>query len=206
MSKIIFFGPEMPGPGMAVETIQGNTGGPVPPNLANNIFVVGDGVSVDVVGNPGGNTLTITTPGLPNIFHTDNGDATVAAGAISILGGLNVDTSGAGAIITINANTGSQVVRYVNITFANSPYAVFDNDYYLSCDLSLGAITILLPDAPAIGRIFTIKDRKGLAATDNITVRTVSGAGTIDGDIFFLMNNNYESLSVIYGNDGYEIY
>lgn len=206
MSKITRLTSGMPPPGGAVQTIEGNIGGPVPPNGANNIFVVGDGVSVSVVGNPPDNTLTITTPGLPNIFHTNDGDATVAAGALSILGGLNVDTSGAGSTITINAFSGSQTVKYTNVTAPDSPYTVLPDDYYLSCDLSLGPITILLPDAPVIGRIFQVKDREGLAQVDQIIVQSFSGAVTIDGGVFFEMNNAFEGVSVLYGLSGYEIF
>ena len=45
-----------------VDFLEGNSGGPVGPNASNIIFVVGSG-SVDVVGNPGTNTLTITDSG-----------------------------------------------------------------------------------------------------------------------------------------------
>ena len=44
-----------------IETLTGNSGGPVGPDGAFNINVVGDGTTVDVVGNPGTNTLTIST-------------------------------------------------------------------------------------------------------------------------------------------------
>lgn len=43
--------------------IEGNTGGPVPPNASNIIFLLGAG-NLSVAGNPGTNTLTITDTGL----------------------------------------------------------------------------------------------------------------------------------------------
>lgn len=46
-----------------IDFIQGNTGGAVPPNLANTIFLLGQG-NLSVVGNPGTNTLTIMDTGL----------------------------------------------------------------------------------------------------------------------------------------------
>lgn len=47
-------------PGAVVETLTGNTGGPVGPDGASNINVVGTG-SISVAGDPGTNTLTIST-------------------------------------------------------------------------------------------------------------------------------------------------
>lgn len=46
-----------------VDFIEGNTGGPVPPDLANTIFLLGTG-SISVTGNPGTNTLTIQDTGI----------------------------------------------------------------------------------------------------------------------------------------------
>lgn len=46
-----------------VDFLEGNTGGPVPPNASNIIFVVGAG-ALSVAGNPGTNTLTITDSGI----------------------------------------------------------------------------------------------------------------------------------------------
>ncbi len=48
------------GPAGPIVTLEGNSGGAVPPNGAGNIFVVGSASSfVNVTGNPGTNTLTI---------------------------------------------------------------------------------------------------------------------------------------------------
>lgn len=47
-----------------VDFLEGNMGGPVPPNAANVIFVLGSG-DISVTGNPGTNTLTISATGLP---------------------------------------------------------------------------------------------------------------------------------------------
>ncbi len=48
-----------PPPGF-LETLTGNSGGAVGPDASDNINVVGDGTTVNVVGNPGTNTLTIS--------------------------------------------------------------------------------------------------------------------------------------------------
>ena len=53
MSQAGIFSIALLPPGTVVETLQGNSGGPVGPTAGNNIFVVGDGTTIDVVGNPG---------------------------------------------------------------------------------------------------------------------------------------------------------
>jgi hypothetical protein len=47
-----------------IDFIQGNMGGPVPPNAGNVITLIGSG-DISVTGNPGTNTLTISATGLP---------------------------------------------------------------------------------------------------------------------------------------------
>ncbi len=51
-----------PGPVGEVTFLTGNTGGPVGPDGGGNINVLGAG-AIAVAGNPGTNTLTITTSG-----------------------------------------------------------------------------------------------------------------------------------------------
>lgn len=46
-----------------VDFLTGNSGGPVGPDGLNNINVIGSG-AINVVGNPGTNTLTISTTGV----------------------------------------------------------------------------------------------------------------------------------------------
>lgn len=91
-------------PGMVVETLTGNSGGPVGPDLMSNINVIGSG-TVDVVGDPGTNTLTISVSGAVAIqFDEDSGSAVPALGIVNVLGGNNIVTSGAGNTITIDVN------------------------------------------------------------------------------------------------------
>lgn len=89
------------GGGTPISTLTGNTGGAVSPT-GGNINVVGSGV-VSVTGNPGTSTLTISTSGaLSDSFPTDAGTATPIAGELEILGGSNINTSGATNVVTVN--------------------------------------------------------------------------------------------------------
>ncbi|MDA1128317.1 MAG: hypothetical protein O2913_06435 [Chloroflexi bacterium] len=63
-----------------------------------------------------------------------------------------------------------------------------------------GVVTVTLPSGQALwGRIFTVKDESGAAATNNITVAT-EGAETIDGSATDVINVNYGARS--YYSDG----
>jgi hypothetical protein len=84
----------------AIQTITGNTGGPVGPT-GNNINIVG-GAGVLVAGNPGTSTLVITTSGVvPIQFDTDTGTAIPAFGVLQILGGNNIQTTGAADTVSV---------------------------------------------------------------------------------------------------------
>lgn len=152
-------------PGFVVQSLTGNTGGAVPPNASDTIFVVGDGITCTVAGNPGSHTLTITAVS-PTV----------------------------------------EVIPYTGVTHAQSPYTVLSSDYYLSCDLTAGVITIRLPNAPVTGRAYVVKDRLGLAPTYTITVTTVGGAVTMDGSTTFLMNTAYEVAQFVFNGTSYEIF
>ncbi|TAL08334.1 MAG: hypothetical protein EPO02_13205 [Nitrospirae bacterium] len=93
-----------------------------------------------------------------------------------------------------------------NLTNADSPYTVLPTDYYLSCDVSGGVLTILLPDAPSSGRTLIVKDNTGSAATNNITVTTVSGLDLIDGSTSYVINTTYESSNFIFNLTHYEVF
>jgi len=84
-------------PGTAVVTLTGDVGGPVGPDFANNINILG-GADIMVTGNPGTNTLTIDFTGAAaaSSFPTDSGTATPAGGVLNIFGADGIATSGAG--------------------------------------------------------------------------------------------------------------
>lgn len=52
------------------ETLTGNSGGPVGPDSAHNINVVGDASTINVIGNPSSHTLTINAIPEPTIVVT----------------------------------------------------------------------------------------------------------------------------------------
>lgn len=96
--------------------------------------------------------------------------------------------------------------QYTNVTTAMSPYTVTANDYYLSVDATVGAVTILLPNTTTTNREFVIKDRLGQAATNSISITTVGGVVNIDGATTYTFSDNYESLEMLYHPSSYETF
>jgi hypothetical protein len=189
-------------PGSVVEQIQGNSGGPISPNSSDIIYIVGDGVTANVVGNPATHALTISVIGETQEFITDSGSATPLGGIININGGKGITTSASSNNITI-ASTGLYFT-YVDVTM--SPYTVLFDDVYLSVDTSGGPVTILFPDAAYTGEPYIVKDRTGNASTNHITITTVSGTDTFDGVTSFVMDTAYQSISFVGNGTSYEIY
>ena len=60
----------------------------------------------------------------------------------------------------------------------------------------VGLVTVYLPATPLIGQEHHVKDRQGIASLSGITVD--GNGGLIDGASSATMNNDYESLSVLW--------
>jgi len=127
-----------------VELLTGNVGGPVGPDGAGNINVIGS-APISVSGNPGTNTLTITSDGTIAIqFDSDSGSAAPAAGIITFTGTTHVAgttplvTSAAGSTVTIDAQI-SQALAAADSTkigmcnFDSSSFAV-DADGFVTIE------------------------------------------------------------------------
>lgn len=86
-----------------LQTLTGNSGGPVSPDNAKNINVVGDTTTIDIVGNPATHTLTASTAGtVATSYVTDSGTAIPSGGVLNVVGGTGINTSGSGNTITTN--------------------------------------------------------------------------------------------------------
>ena len=86
------------------ESLTGNSGGAVFPDSSSNINFVGDGTTINIVGNPATHTLTASTTGAIATTYTENsGTASPSSGNLNVLGGTNVTTSGSGSTVTINS-------------------------------------------------------------------------------------------------------
>jgi hypothetical protein len=100
-----------------IDFAEGNTGGPVGPNSANTIFIVGSG-DISVTGNPSTNTLTISATGLPAWNRISASQALVSNMGYICVGGGILDlslpaTSLVGDIIevTLDGSTGFSITQ-----------------------------------------------------------------------------------------------
>ena len=157
-------------------------------------IMLGSGTgAVTVTAQPTNGQLLIGSTGVDPVLAT-------------LTAGTNVSITNAAGTITINANVSPLSYPITSIDNTDSPYTVLSTDYYLSCDVSLGVLTVRLPDAPSSGRAFIVKDMAGTSATNNITVTTVTGAVLIDGATTFVMNTAYEGANFIFNGTNYEVY
>lgn len=92
---------------------------------------------------------------------------------------------------------------FTNISFGTTclqvaaAYTLNASDHVLLVDSTAAARTITLPTAVGInGRRYTVKDWKGQAATNNITIDG-AGSETIDGATTVVMNKAYLSYTIV---------
>lgn len=138
-----------------LETLTGNSGGAVSPDGASNINVVGDGTYIDIVGNPGTNTLTaslVNGGSYAQLFQADVGTATPLAGQLNILGANGIQTFGAGQTITITAPSTPPFVTWADVSGTSQAMAV--NTGYTANNA--GLVTLTLPATAAYGSVFYV--------------------------------------------------
>lgn len=193
--------------------IVGNgTGTPalLAPSATAGIPVVSAGAAADPIYG------TVVVPGGGTGVTTFTAYAPIMAGTTAT-GSLQQATTGfstAGYVLTSNGaaalpsfqSAAASITPITDVVFGQSPYTVLSTDEYIAVNVTGGAISILLPNAPTTGRNVTIKDKVGLSATSNITVTTVGGAVNIDGATTYVINSAYASIDVIFDGSTYQIY
>jgi hypothetical protein len=181
-------------------------------NAANVGLAAFNAAQFSVDGNGfvslGGSTATtytensgVAVPAANNLNILGNG---VIASGISTAG--NIFTTGAGSTVTVNSTQAQFMTNYTQVLVGASPYTALATDYYISCVSSGGAITIKLPNAPTTNRLFIIKDNAGAASANNISITTVGGSVTIDGQTTYTIAGNYASITLLFNGTGYEVY
>jgi hypothetical protein len=112
------------GPMSFISTLTGNSGGPVAgAPVTNNVNIVGDGTTIDVVGTPGTNTLTITGLGVTNTTYTANvGTATPLANNLNVFGASGISTTASGDTVLIET-TGTVATSFVADTGTAVPFS-----------------------------------------------------------------------------------
>ncbi len=138
-----------------------------------------------------------------NGFVTSNNITLVAGTGITLSPGTGLVTLGGS--ITISS-TGSSLFNYKNVNHGSSPYTVLSTDQYLSVDSSGGTVTLDFPNTPTTYQVWYVKDRTGNASTNNISITTVGGTDTIDGQTTYKIVSNYGAVNLIYNGTNYEVF
>ena len=80
-------------------------------------------------------------------------------------------------------------------------------DQYISVDVSGGVVTLLFPNAPTANRVWIIKDRTGNASLNHISITTVGGVVTIDGQTTYTIDSNFAAIQMLANaTPTYEVY
>jgi len=91
---------------------------------------------------------------------------------------------------------GQQQYNTTTVTNAQSPYTVLATDTVILADTTSGTVVLNLGAASARnGQTLKIKDYKGNAATNNITINR-SGSDTIDGLTSLVIRDNYGGFQI----------
>lgn len=107
---------------------------------------------------------------------------------------------------TSGGGGGDGTVTYNYTSVTTTPYVVQTLDELIGVTTSALSITIKLPNAPAIGRVYIIKDGSGFAAVRNITVTTVGGTVIIDAATTFIMNSGFEASQFLFNGTKYLVF
>jgi hypothetical protein len=112
---------------------------------------------------------------------------------------FTLDKDGNG-VFTGSMKSAGQILAARVVTAAGAVTVAATDDVVVVRKSSGAATTVNLPASPATGQQHTIKDGKGDAATNNLTI--TPNSGNIDGAATLVMNINYDSVTVVY--DGTE--
>lgn len=106
------------------------------------------------------------------------------------------------AIGNVLLGGGGSILKTITDVAAGNYTVLSTDDIIQKNAITGGGDTITLPESPARGKMFMIKDASGGAGTDNLTIDTV-GAPTIDGAASVIINTNYMGLQFYFDGTNY---
>ena len=190
MSQAGSFTPSALPPGMVVETLTGNTGGAIGPNIVDNINVVGDGTSITVAGNPGTNTLTISAIGEASSFPTDSGTATPITGVLNIISNVAANNAGSTVLFSGSSDT---VLFNVTSALRNTMIGTGSGNASMSSQFNIGVGAFSGTSLTSGFSNVFIGDSAGLTIT--------TGSGNIlIGEAAGVNYTSSESYNIIFGS------
>lgn len=159
-------------------------------------------------------TLSVATGTAPMVVSSTTNVANLNASSLSGAtfaspGPIGSTTPGTGAFTTLNSTgiytSSSGRVVQTRVVTASGAVTVATTDFVVIVNKATGApTTVNLPSSPTTGTVFVVKDGKGDAATNNITV--TPAAGNIDGASTLTMNVGYESVNLVYNGTQWNVF
>ena len=120
-----------------IESLEGNSGGPVEP-INGNIDILG-AAPIDVVGNPLTGTLTISAAAsVATQYDANTGSAIPVGHILNVLGAHNINTIGAGNNISVRGNN-TVTLGDLSPVVGNSLTLTSGNETITSGDLTLSS-------------------------------------------------------------------
>jgi hypothetical protein len=202
------------GGGGNVQTLTGNSGGPVPPS-GNNINIVGSG-GVLVSGDPGTSTLTITAPGGSGITTIDGNTGSVTGSTVTIsvpntegtptFNGsgttLSLDFTDSNLATCIGTNAGNIGTNSGRITAVG--YNALNGQTSANYNTAVGAYSMGNSTAPGVQNT-ALGDSSGYelnAGTDNTCIGYAAGGSITSGSFnVFLGSRAGENLDTTESNN-----
>lgn len=176
-----------PSTGTLIGSVTAPASNPVTGTPSASTYLRGDGTWATPTGS---GTVNAGTAGQVSYYAT-------SAAAVSGTSLLQINASG----VTFTGGT-VQTVRTVTAAGAASVTA---SDWVVIINKTSGAATTVnLPASPVTGQRFVIKDGKGDAATNNITI--TPAAGTIDGAATYVLRVGYGAVNIIYNGSEWSVF
>jgi hypothetical protein len=181
----------------------------VPLNAGANAALLwnNSGLAAPTFTNRSGGTRIVLYPAV-DATHTDHGIGVLAAGtsywsiptatsghSFAVYGGTTQIFSivGDGRVITSAAR-----VKKIRSGTTTPITAALTDSIVISNMAAASAVAVTLPTTPTTGLELTIKDGKGDAGANNITI-SPAGGGTIDGAGTKVINTNWGAVTLIHG-------
>lgn len=108
----------------------------------------------------------------------------------------------ASAMKTFVLGSGTQTVT-VRVVTAAGTITITSADHVVAVNKTTGAATAVTLPAGVTGQTYVIKDMKGDAVTNNITI--TPAAGTIDGAGTLVISANYGSKTLVYNGASWSV-
>lgn len=169
---------------------------------------VSNSVSINSVGTIGSNSSVFAWTSAASTGTRDTTLCRQAAGVVEI--GSSTGCAASGSLLlaaatlsgTLTASAGH--VEAPRVVTAAGAVTMATTDYVVVVNKTVGAATTVnLPSNPTTGQHYYIKDGKGDAATNSITV--MPAAGNIDGAGTLVMNVNYMAIELTYNGTQWNV-